>query len=90
MIIALDYDGTYTADPDLWDQWIDLATKRGHTVICVTMRYPHEPVELRRNIEVIYTSRAAKASWLEANSPHKPKIWIDDNPFWIYQSSLPE
>lgn len=39
MIIALDYDGTYTADPALWDQFILLAIKNNHYVVCCTLRH---------------------------------------------------
>lgn len=38
MTIALDYDGTYTRDPDLWDRFISEARSHGHSVICVTNR----------------------------------------------------
>ena len=40
--IGLDYDGTYTVDPDLWLRFVRQAKDRGHEVICVTMRYPEE------------------------------------------------
>lgn len=38
MIIAIDYDDTYTADPAMWDQFIKLANEAGHKVVCVTCR----------------------------------------------------
>jgi hypothetical protein len=38
MTISLDYDATYTRDPDLWDEFITNAKKRGHLVICTTNR----------------------------------------------------
>ena len=81
MLIALDYDGTYTEDPDLWDRFIQSAKERGHRIICVTMRYPGEPVGTI-GIEVIYTSRRAKKPHLEAAGV-SVDIWIDDNPHWI-------
>ncbi len=30
MLIALDYDGTYTADPGLWHPFIAASRARGH------------------------------------------------------------
>jgi hypothetical protein len=87
MIIALDYDKTYTADPKLWDRFIDDAKFRGHTVKIVTMRYPPSsndyPSETIENApcEIVYTSRAAKAKVIKAD------IWIDDSPHWIYQDA---
>jgi len=79
--IALDYDKTYTADPDLWDAFIALARSRGHAVNIVTMRYPSEEIAAPM-VEVIYTSRKAKIDYLEAiGRPHD--IYIDDSPYWL-------
>jgi len=39
MLIALDYDGTYTADPIFWDTFIASAQSHGHGVACITMRH---------------------------------------------------
>jgi hypothetical protein len=81
MFIALDYDKTYTADPALWDAFVQSAQDCKHTVKIVTMRYPSETIE-NAPCEVIYTSRKAKATVVSAD------IWIDDNPQWIYEDSL--
>lgn len=79
MRIAIDYDGTYSADPELWKPFIYHAKSRGHEVTCVTMRYPHEPIEMP--CPVFYTSRKAKAIAFDAD------IWIDDSPRWLLQDS---
>ena len=49
MLIALDFDETYTRDPEFWDIVIANATQRGHAVICATMRkdVPHEADEVK-------------------------------------------
>jgi hypothetical protein len=78
--IALDYDGTYTLAPDLWDTFIDAAIRSGNEVVCVTMRYPSEPVVMPR-CKVIYTSRKAKDAFYPAD------VWIDDRPHWIHHDS---
>lgn len=83
MFIALDYDKTYTADPTLWNNFVQLAQDRGHTVKIVTMRRTDEAI-FGSPVEVVYTSRKAKAAVVNAD------IWIDDNPQWIYQDSLAE
>jgi hypothetical protein len=80
MLIALDYDKTYTTDPTLWDGFVRLAQTRGHEVKIVTMRKPDEAVN-DVPVDVVYTSRKAKASVVKAD------IWIDDSPNWIYQDS---
>ena len=77
MLIALDYDKTYTADPALWDNFVDLAQSRGHTVKIVTMRRPDETIDTDV-VDVVYTSRKAKSSVIRAD------IWIDDSPHWVY------
>lgn len=38
MNISIDFDDTYTRDPELWDLFVELAQSRGHTVYCVTAR----------------------------------------------------
>ncbi len=76
MKIALDHDGTYTADPALWDAFIKLATARGHEVTCVTMRHPHELISVP--CPIVYTGRKAKGNHFTAD------IWIDDRPHWIF------
>jgi hypothetical protein len=80
MVIALDYDGTFTADPALWNDFIRLALCQGHEVKIVTMRYPHETVE-GAPVDVVYTSRKAKKAAFAAD------IWIDDAPHWVYMDS---
>ena len=81
MLIALDYDKTYTVDPALWDRFIRDAEINGHVVKIVTMRYPHEAIT---NVpcEVVYTSRQAKSKIIKAD------VWIDDSPHWIYQDAI--
>lgn len=81
MLIALDYDGTYTEDPDLWNEFISKAKERGHDVKILTMRYPHEQIDII-GIDVIYTSRKAKYNFIPAN------IYIDNEPGRLFQDSL--
>ncbi len=90
-IIALDYDGSYTKFPELFDMIIDKGILDGHKVIMATMRKPEEntPIldKLKEKIEVYYTSREAKVSYLRDNHSIYPDLWIDDNPHWIYNDS---
>jgi len=78
MNIALDYDKTYTNDPELWDSFIRLSVDRGHSVAIVTMRYPSECVG-EMQVPVIYTSRKAKQDFYSAD------VWVDDSPVHIYK-----
>lgn len=79
--IALDYDGTYTADPVLFDLFVEAAHQLGHQVTIVTMRYPHEEIR-HAPCEVVYTSRKAKSTVFQAD------IWIDDKPHWLLNDAL--
>lgn len=88
MLLALDYDDTYTRDPKFWDEVIMLARMNGHTVICATMRYPHEGIDVVAALEgkveqIIFTSRKAKHGAVHA-AGYMPSVWIDDSPHWIH------
>jgi len=88
MLIALDYDNTYTADPELWDSFITMSQGRGHRVIVATMR--DETLEGKivkidlglKADDIIFTNRKAKKPFLAAMNIH-PDIWIDDIPEFI-------
>jgi hypothetical protein len=91
MRIALDYDKTYTADPDMWDAFITLATSRGHSVEVVTMRtmtwaemLPQSLCERATRVE--YTDRKAKKAHMEALG-RPVDIWIDDTPQFIIEDA---
>jgi hypothetical protein len=89
MIIALDYDGTYTADPVLWDAFIRNAHLKGHQVHVVTMRHESEPVRMgEQPARIHYTDRKAKLPYMAALGL-AVQIWIDDRPDFILQSAAP-
>lgn len=79
LVIALDYDNTYTDAPELWDEFIKSATRRGHVVVCVTYRTPDMPIETEMQIPVFYTSGQLKADFMREYGL-EPSIWIDDMP----------
>lgn len=83
MKIALDYDGTYTEDPELWDRFIEMAIERGHDVTVVTMRNEDiAPITHDVEADIIYTSLHGKQEYCERDGEHFD-IWIDDNPQWV-------
>lgn len=53
--------------------------------ICITMRYPSEPI-MDMSCRVIYTSRKAKLIYAKNNNI-KVDIWIDDNPGWLFDDA---
>lgn len=91
-LIAIDYDETFTAMPDLFERFIILAKELGYKVICVTMRYETEGEEVYHYLgqlvdKIYFTGRLAKEEFL-AKHGIRPQVWIDDSPFWIYQPAL--
>lgn len=91
MLIAIDYDGTYSADKALWLRFINDAQQSGHTVICATMRFEEELGtvcdKLKKVVRIICTDRKAKKPALLAMGI-RPDIWIDDNPEWLFGDAL--
>lgn len=92
MIIALDYDNTFSADRDLWRQFIRLAQSRGHRVIGVSGRHD-EPLhrealaaDFPAGLEVILCNHCTKRPIVEALGI-KVDIWIDDYPEGIVEEA---
>ena len=90
-IICLDYDGSYTEFPELFDMIISESIGNNYKVIMTTMRYKEEADEvlkkLENRIDVYYTGRKAKGKYLLDLGIHVD-LYIDDKPFWIYQDVL--
>ena len=87
LLIALDYDGTYTANPELWQAFIKYAQKQGHEVIVATMRNDDELDDMCEVLcglvnRIIPTNRNAKRTFLKSFGI-EPHIWIDDQPHFI-------
>lgn len=88
LTFALDFDDTFTADPELWSEWIKVAKFRGHKVYCVTARRDHE--ENRKelsdyfsqygiSIPIVFCNLGSK-TWTMEQRGIKVNIWIDDSP----------
>lgn len=86
MIIALDYDDTFTNDPAAWSQAMQVLRAAGHTVYGVTMRSPHEGIADKTYFDacdhVVFTCRRGKKKTLNAQGV-SIDVWIDDQPMWI-------
>lgn len=86
--IAIDFDGTFTANPALFCQLIGMMLKYGVDVRLVTFRFStgnnsdiHTWAE-RLNVPVIFTEGKQKESFCEGIG-WKPTIWVDDDPRFI-------
>jgi len=67
MIIAIDYDKTFTADPKLFNNIMKIMSLAGHRVIICTMRYDYnweanEVLQIFKDseYEIFFTNRKAK------------------------------
>lgn len=85
-VISLDYDDTYTKDPDLWQAFITLCKSRDIEVVCVTFRYESETFDmdprLTERIRVFPTGRRSKKEFMQEQGI-EVSIWIDDMPEFI-------
>lgn len=83
MKIALDYDETYTEDPELFNVFTLRAISRGHEVKFVTWRRPDgdnavlEATASMLGIDVVYCCGKAKMKCYAAD------VWIDDSPYAV-------
>lgn len=83
MKIALDYDKTFTADPELWTQFVRSAKLRGHDIAFVTFRWSGpENTDImadagKLEIPIVFCGHKQKSHCYNAD------IWIDDMPVLI-------
>lgn len=94
MIIGLDYDGTYTEDPDFWDSVVLSAQESGHEVYVVTNRSGDDedddevfdvPVP---SSYVVFTAGKSKHDYMLANHDLHIDVWIDNEPEWIKENKI--
>lgn len=79
-IISVDYDDTYTSDPELYESFIKQAQARGHCVVMVTFRNKDKhPITDVKSVEIFYTNGMLKADYMNSVGV-MPDIWIDDMP----------
>lgn len=87
MIVSIDFDDTWTKDPEAWRAFARTMHGRGHVVIVTTNRYDL-PIVAREVFETVATSSVRDVIFAGA----KPKraaarergyevdVWIDDRP----------
>ena len=84
MNISLDYDDTFTADPDLWRRFSAQARGRGHKVYVVTLRADAGCDEVRRECGpfvdgIIPCNYRPKREAVRAAGV-RIDVWVDDMP----------
>lgn len=83
MNIALDYDQTYSAAPNMFQMLIETFKCFGHKVYIVTARNPkldEIKINFGRNVEVVYCDGVAKRHVMTNQRGIKIDVWIDDKP----------
>ena len=81
--IAIDYDGTWTADPEAFTAIATMLRRRGHRVLLVTARVTgHAEVEREAgpHVDRVLFSGAAFKRDHCASAGEAVDIWVDDNP----------
>lgn len=88
LVFGLDFDDTFTADPELWALFIREAQAKGHRVYCVTARRnSDENIEILSEtfanhaleIPIVFCNLGSK-TWTMEQRGIKVNIWIDDAP----------
>jgi hypothetical protein len=83
---AIDYDGTWSADPTAFAAFAALLRRRGHRVIIVTARVGGRGEverECRPHVDAIVFSGANYKREAAAASGETVHVWIDDRPEMI-------
>lgn len=86
MIIAIDYDNTYTGDPETWDNVIKTFQAAGHTVICVTARSEAMGLAVLNTIGKLIPVLFCESAWKREyalSKGYKVDVWVDDMPEYV-------
>lgn len=86
MVIAIDYDDTFTAHPDMWRHVIWIMKEYKHRVVCVTNRESSQMKDVYEALDGIIPKQdifpagiSLKRPFMENKNIHVD-IWIDDMP----------
>ena len=88
LTIAIDFDDTFTAAPELWEKFIRQAQQAGHNIICVTSRRDTDAnyellqrafSQFHLTVPIIFCNLKSKLDVIH-NQGVKVDIWIDDDP----------
>lgn len=92
--INVDYDNTFTSDPEFWTTFIHAAQLRGYKIFCISQRTKNHTnyIELKEalpaGVAIFLTGHNPKKEWAEKRGL-TVDIWIDDNPLAIFESDCP-
>lgn len=93
MIIAIDFDGTFAADPSLFKAFVLSARRAGHTCLLVTGRsdegqWGQKVREVVGDLmPIVFAGRAWKQQ-AATEAGYAVDVWIDDSPEYIGPQNL--
>jgi hypothetical protein len=91
VIISIDFDDTWTQDPEAWREFARMLNGRGHTVLVTTNRYKTQPSlrEVRGVVgtgaiqEVIFAGTKPKRV-AASERGYDVDVWADDSPEMVF------
>lgn len=94
MKLAIDFDGTYTADPCFFRELMALAARHGHACVIVTGRSDEPPWgdQVRESagaVPIVFAAGGWKRS-AALRAGHAIDVWIDDVPEYVAPQLDPE
>lgn len=90
---GIDYDGTFSADPDYYRAVVALGRSRGHDYVLVTGRSDEGQwgAEVRRDVgdlmPIVFAANGWKREAAE-RAGYKVDIWEDDHPEYVAKQHL--
>ena len=94
MLIAIDYDKTWTEDPDFWNQVVCIGRSRDHSFVMVTARSKWSDDMARSNLPqdlpIVYTGGRELKRKAAFQAGHYVDVWVDDMPGTIERTVLLE
>lgn len=92
-LFGIDYDGTWTADPELFREFVVLLLARGHRAVIVTSRDDRPMItdpsrhwgdEVRKAvcglIPIVFAGLDRRKDEAARAAGHAVDVWIDDRP----------
>lgn len=88
---GIDFDGTYTEDPDLWLEFFEIVHRLGHKSYIVTLKnellegeYLHDCIG--ESVDgILFTSRHGKEKYIKDKYNIDIDIWIDKDCRYILE-----
>ena len=88
---AIDFDGTWTLDPEAWGLWYKMMIQRGHAVILATGRHGWSEdmsrAKLPATMPIVYCKGELKADAVQRQG-WRVDVWIDDMPGMIMECQI--